>query len=152
MTIESVARKLQPLMPQQVQHWMRVRDTADQELKALIDKQIIAMAYRYLGDFHNRILLSLPPENKAKGSIDLGTVVYDKERWPFGISYGELIQNAAILGRSGAGKTNVAFHILKQLVARKIPFVFLDWKRTVRHLVPLLKSKVDNVPGHTVRA
>ncbi len=151
MTIESVARKLQPLMPQQVKHWMRVRDTADPELKAMIEKQIITMAYRYLGDFRNKILLSLPPEKKAKGSIDLGTVVYDKERWPFGISFNELIQNTAILGRSGAGKTNVAFHILQQLVARGIPFVFLDWKRTVRHLIPLLKSKIDiYTPGRAL--
>ncbi len=151
MTVESVARKLQPLMPQQVQHWMRARDTADPELKALIEKQIISMAYRYLGDFHNKILLSLPPEKKAKGSIDLGTVVYDKERWPFGISYSELIQNTAILGRSGAGKTNVAFHILQQLIARDIPFIFLDWKRTVRHLIPLLKGKIDiYTPGRSL--
>ncbi len=151
MTIETIARKLQPLMPQQVQHWMRVRDTADPELKVLIEKQIISMAYRYLGDFRNRILLSLPPEKKAKGSIDLGTVLYDKERWPFGISYSELIQNTAILGRSGAGKTNVAFHILRQLVAKGIPFVFLDWKRTVRHLVPLLGSRIDiYTPGRAL--
>ena len=151
MTVETIARKLQPLMPQQVKHWMRVRDTADPELKSLIEKQIISMAYRYLGDFRNRILLSLPPEKKAKGSIDLGTVLYDKERWPFGISTRELIQNVAILGRSGAGKTNVAFHILQQLVAKGIPFVFLDWKRTVRHLIPLLKSKIDiYTPGRSL--
>ncbi len=140
-----------PLMPEQVQHWMRARDTADTELKAMIEKQIISAAYRYLGDFRNRILLSLPPEKKAKGPINLGTVIYDKERWPFGISTGEMIQNTAILGRSGAGKTNVAFHILQQLVARKIPFVFLDWKRTVRHLIPLLRSKIDiYTPGRAL--
>jgi len=143
MNIEKIAEKLKPLVPGQVQHWMRARELADPDLKALLEKQIISTAYRYLGDFHNKILLSLPPENKAKGAIDLGTILYDKERWPFGISTKELTQNMAVLGRSGAGKTNVAFHILQQLIARKIPFVFLDWKRTVRHLVPHLKDSIN---------
>ena len=143
MTIEKIANKLRPLLPNQVRHWMRVRDTADPDLKALIEKQIISTAHRYLGDFRSKILLSLPPEKKSKGAINLGTVVYDKEKWPFGISTSELVQNMAILGRSGAGKTNVAFHILQQLIAKKIPFVFLDWKRTVRHLIPHLKDRIN---------
>ena len=143
MNIDKIAKKLKPLMPATVRHWMQTRELADPELKTLIEKQIISTAYNRLGDFHNKILLSLPPEKKSKGSINLGTVVYDKEKWPFGISTNELMQNMAILGRSGAGKTNVSFHILEQLIARKIPFVFLDWKRTVRHLVPSLKNRID---------
>ncbi len=54
----------------------------------------------------------MPPEKTANGMINLGTILYDKERYPFGISSTELMQNMAILGRSGAGKTNVTFHIL----------------------------------------
>ena len=122
---------------------MKTRELADPDLQALIEKQIISTAYNYLGDFHNKILLSLPPEKKAKGSINLGTILYDKEKWPFGISTNELMQNMAVLGRSGAGKTNVAFHILQQLIAKNIPFVFLDWKRTVRHLIPNFKDKLN---------
>jgi len=57
----------------------------------------------------------------------------------------------AILGRSGAGKTNVTFHILAQLIERKIPFVFLDWKRTVRHLIPNFKDKLNiYTPGRAL--
>ena len=130
-------------MPNKVAHWMKTRELADPDLQALIEKQIISTAYNYLGDFHNKILLSLPPEKKAKGSINLGTILYDKEKWPLGISTNELMQNMAVLGRSGAGKTNVAFHILQQLIAKKIPFVFLDWKRTVRHLIPQFREKIS---------
>ncbi|WP_145112920.1 ATP-binding protein [Gimesia panareensis] len=43
----------------------------------------------------------------------------------------------------GYGKTNVVFHILKQLVPQKIPFLFLDWKRTARHLLPLFSESVE---------
>ena len=143
MKIEKIASKLKPIMPDKIQHWMRARELAEPELKELIDKQIISTAHKHLGDFNSKILLSQPPASKAKGAINLGKIIYDTEKWPVGISTNELTQNMAVFGRSGSGKTNVSFHILMQLVARKIPFVFLDWKRTVRHLLPQLKSKIN---------
>jgi len=126
-------------------------ELAEPEMKALIEKQIISTAYNKLGNFHNKILLSLPPEKIAKGMIHLGTVLYDKEKYPFGISTTELMQNMAIMGRSGAGKTNVTFQILVQLIDRKIPFVFLDWKRTARHLIPNFNGKLNiYTPGRAL--
>jgi hypothetical protein len=130
-------------MPEQVSYWTRARELADSELKDLIEKQIISTGYWALGDFHNKILLSLPPKNTARGTFHLGTVLYKDEKWPVGLSKSELLQNTSIFGRSGAGKTNVAFHLIEQLEEQKIPFLFLDWKRTVRHLLPRLKRKVN---------
>lgn len=151
MNIEKIAAKLKPIIPHKVSQWTRAMELADPDLKTLIEKQIISTAYQALGDFHNKILLSLPPEKKVEGPINLGTILYDKEKWPFGLNYGELIQNTAILGRSGAGKTNVTFHILSQLIDRKIPFVFMDWKRTVRHLIPNFKDKLNiYTPGRAI--
>lgn len=143
MNIERIAHKLRPLMPQRVSHWLRVRATADPDLKTLIEKEIIQTAYNVLGDFENKVLLSLPTPQKSKGQINLGTIIYEKEKWPFALSLGELMQNMAIFGRTGAGKTNVSFHILKQLVDQNIPFMFLDWKQTARHLIPRLHSNVN---------
>ncbi len=142
MDIDKLARKLEPLLPKQVERWLSARDRGDAEIRSLIDSQIMATAQRMLGDYRNKILLSLPGKGVARGTYPLGTVLYDKPRWPVGISANELMQNLAIFGRSGAGKTNVAFLILQQLADRKIPFVFLDWKRTARHLLPHFKRKV----------
>ena len=151
MDIEKIAAKLRPLMPDKISQWMMSRELADPELKSLIEKQIISTAYKAFGDFHNKILLSLPPESKSDGPINLGTIIYDKEKWPLGLTYGEMIQNTAILGRSGAGKTNVTFHILSQLIERGIPFVFMDWKRTVRHLIPNFNNKLNiYTPGRAL--
>ena len=151
MYTEKIAAKLKPLMPDKILHWLKTYELADPELKSLIEKQIISTAYQTFGDFHNKILLSLPSENKAKGSVNLGTILYDKEKWPLGLKYSELIQNTAILGRSGAGKTNVTFHILNQLIEKKIPFVFMDWKRTVRHLIPSFGNKLNiYTPGRNI--
>lgn len=151
MDIEKLARKLEPLIPDEVGHWLRVRDLADPDIKDLVAKELISAAYTHLGDFRQKPLLSLPPQKKARGSIHLGRVIYEKEKWDFGISEAELLRNMAILGMSGSGKTNLAFHILEQLVKKRIPFLFWDWKRTARHLIPSLRSKVQIfTPGRTL--
>lgn len=151
MKIEKVAAKLRPLMPEKIDHWMKARQMADPALKALIEKQIISLGYKVFGHIDSKILLSLPPETTCAGSVNLGTVLYDKEKWPLGLKYSELIQNTIILGRSGAGKTNLTFHILRQLMDRNIPFVFMDWKRTVRHLIPHVRNKLRiYTPGRPI--
>ena len=141
MEIKKLARKLEPLLPEEVQHWLRVRDLADPAIKDLVEKELISRAHDLLGDFRAKPLLSLPPPTKSKGSIHLGTILYEKKKWEFGISQAELLRNMAILGMSGSGKTNLAFHILEQLAKKRIAFLFLDWKRTARHLIPNLRSK-----------
>jgi len=142
MKTEWLLRKLEPLMPKEVRRWQWALDLADPELRALLEREIVATAHRRLGDFRRRLLLSLPPREKAKGALHLGTVLYDGEKWPAGLHLSELLQNAAIFGRSGAGKTNVTFHLLEQLAERRIPFLFLDWKRTGRHLLPRLARRI----------
>ncbi len=143
MKTNTLLTKLHPLMPNEVRKWRRSLDIVDPELRALLEKHIISTAHRVLGDFRSKLLLSLPSKSMARGTIKLGTILYEKEKWPVGISEAELLQNLAIFGRSGAGKTNIAFHIMEQLLAKKIPFLFLDWKRTARHLLPILKKKVN---------
>ncbi len=143
MDIDKLLQKLEPLIPERVERWHRARDFADPEVKGLLEKEILSVAYKLLGDFRRKVLLSLPPEKKAKGSIHLGTIIYEKEKWPFGISQAELLRNMGIFGMSGSGKTNTAFHIFKQLVEKRIPVLFWDWKRTTRHLIPNLRGKIS---------
>lgn len=136
------ARLLEPLVPSRVEKWLRAREHADPQLKQLIDRRILSEARRILGDYERKTLLSLPSEAKSKGAYELGRVVYNKPCWPFGLRSSELLQNTLIVGRSGAGKTNVAFLLLEQCVARRIPFCFFDVKQTARHLVPRLHRSV----------
>lgn len=151
MNPEKIASKLKPLMPEKISQWMQARELADPELKSLIEKQIISTAYKTFGDFQSKILLSLPSENKSAGTINLGTIVYDKEKWPLGISKGELLQNLGVYGRSGSGKTTLAFHIIKQLDQMGTVYLFFDHKRTLRHLLPQLKYKVNiYTPGRSL--
>ena len=151
MEIEVLLRKLRPLMPQAADRWHLALLTGPAKLKTLIEQQVIATARRILGDVRDKPLLSLPPKKLATGSFHLGTVVYEKPKWPFGLSERELLQNLAIFGRSGAGKTNIAFGLLEQLVTKKIGFLFLDWKRTARHLLPLVGKRITvYTPGRSL--
>lgn len=143
MNVENLIRLLEPLLPQKTQYWLDARETADPQLRQLLDQQILLTARQVLGDYRNRILLSLPPKAKSKRTFELGTIMYEQAKWPIGISRGELLNHVAIFGRSGAGKTNMTFHLLRQLTDKKIPWIFLDWKRTARHLLPDLKQKVN---------
>lgn len=135
---ERLARKLSPLMPDYVRRLRRAWHFGDSSTRQLIERQLIHTAEKVLGDYLSRPLLSLPSKAKSRGRVQLGAVIYEKERWPFGISHSELLQNMAIFGRSGAGKTNAVFHVLLQLTQQRVPWLFLDWKRTARHLIPLL--------------
>jgi len=79
MDIEKIAHKLEPLAPDEVEHWRKTRELVDAEMKGLLDKQIISLAYQKLGDFHKKPLLSLPPENKSKGIFNLGAILYESK-------------------------------------------------------------------------
>lgn len=151
MDAQRIAGKLEPLMPERIRTWRRTRDCAEPALRTLLDQELLILAHRVLGDIRAKPLLSLPPKKKAQGAIKLGTILYEKDKWPLGISEGELLQNLAIFGRSGAGKTNAAFLILEHLIRRKTPFLFLDWKRTARELIPRYGKKIRvYTPGRSL--
>ncbi len=151
MESDYLLKKLEPLIPEKVKHWRRAKQLADPETRGYLDRVIAEAAYRELGEFADKLLLSLPPQAKAKGSIHFGNILYDKERFEFGISPNELLQNMAIFGRSGGGKTNTVFHIVKQLSSQKIPWLFWDFKRTARHLLPQIKGHVKVfTPGRSL--
>lgn len=151
MNAELLARKLHPLRPRAVERWLRARALAPPELRELIDQQIVHTAQHVLGDVANQPLLSLPPERVIQGPLHLGTVLYAGGRGECGLRVEEILQNLAIFGRSGAGKTNVVLHLIRQFSQRRIPFLFLDWKRTARHLLPHLNGRVHvYTPGRSI--
>ena len=142
MEIHKILEKLEPIMPGQVSQWRKSLHFVNEQTKSLLEKHIISTAYDVLGDFDKKLLLSLPSEKKAKGTFQLGTIVYDKERWAFGIKKQELLQHLAIVGRSGAGKTNAVYHLVNQLARKDINFLILDWKRNYRDLLGRVDKKV----------
>lgn len=140
--VEEVLRKLRPLIPTEVKSWTEALTALDGEGRRILEHHVHARARDLLGDHDQVVLLPPPPRAKARGPFKLGEVVYGDVSHPFGLSAAELLQGVGIYGRSGAGKTTAVFALLRQLARRRINFLFLDWKRTCRHLLPSLSSDV----------
>jgi hypothetical protein len=83
-----------------------------------------------------------PTQDEAKGQYPLGSVQYaGKSLYEFGLREDEWIQHIAVLGRSGAGKTNVGFVLLRELQKKGKPFLVFDWKRNYRDLLSVEEFK-----------
>lgn len=152
MTVERALRRLAPLMPREVQQWRASLPLLSEHRRSLLEKHIQERARCVFGaGWEHQLLLPPPPATIGKGPLSLGRVVYPRYTYRFGLSRGELLQGLGLFGRSGAGKTNACLRLVQELSARGIPFLFLDWKRTARHLLPLLARQINvYTPGRSL--
>jgi len=144
MKIEDVFRKLKPLAEKDIQTLWQEYVLADpktqREMEAVLK---IFLAKNLEETFEGKeILLEPPPKEVSWGEYILGKVCYGKEALhPFGLREDEWIQHIGIFGRSGSGKTNVAFILVLNLLKKGKPFLIFDWKRNYRDLISLFPEK-----------
>lgn len=77
----------------------------------------ILLFQRIRKDYREQILLDPPAPADTVGEYPLGTVLYPP-RVPFssfGLRENEWIKHVMIAGMTGTGKTNLAFHLLREL-------------------------------------
>ena len=85
----------------------------------------------------------------ATGTYGLGTVRYNgRDLHPFGLREDEWCQHVGIFGRSGAGKTNLGFLVIHELLAKQKPLLIFDWKRNYRDLLAL--PGFENLAVYTI--
>ena len=140
MKIEDVFRKLKPLYGEELDRLWQEYLVSDAKVQKLMESALrLTLAREYGHGFEEReILLEPPPEPLSTGEYPLGMVFYGQEkRHLFGLREDEFIQHAGIFGRSGSGKTNVAFLLVLNFLKRGKPFLVLDWKRNYRDLLAL---------------
>ncbi|MBI2132382.1 MAG: ATP-binding protein [Candidatus Tectomicrobia bacterium] len=83
-------------------------------------------------------VLPPPDPSKCTGDYPLGRVLYQNKPYaPFGLREEEWLRHVLIVGMSGTGKTNLAFHLLGQFQKKGKPFLVFDWKRNYRDLLRL---------------
>lgn len=139
-SVDSALARLDPLMPDRARRWKRTLALTSGHSRTLVERQILS-TYFHLLNGSSRFLLPPPPPSRP-GEFALGTVLYKEEAGTFSITRSDLLHHVAIFGRSGAGKTNIAYLLMSQLISARIPFLFLDWKRTARDLLPQHKGKI----------
>jgi len=90
-------------------------------------------------DLSRETIILVPPKKEdAAGPYYLGDIEYNnRPMYPFGLREHEWNQHLAILGRSGAGKTNLGFGIVSELVKADKDFLIFDWKRNYRDLLAI---------------
>jgi len=140
MNIEEVFRKLRPIMGSQLDLLWQEYLVADTSIRQTIEQTLrVTLAQRLAQTFEGQhVLLKPPSRNVAVGDYPVGMIYYGKDRfYPFALREDEFIQHIGIFGRSGSGKTNLAYLLLLGLAKKGKPFVVFDWKRNYRDLVRL---------------
>jgi hypothetical protein len=140
MNIEDVFRKLRPIMGEQLDILWQEYLVADVEVRKAIECTLrVTLAQRLSETFESEhVLLKPPPQEIADGQYPVGMIHYGKDSfYPFSLREEEFIQHIGIFGRSGSGKTNLAYLLLAGLIKAGKPFLVFDWKRNYRDLVSI---------------
>jgi len=137
---EDLFRKLKPVYGERIDKLWRAYLLEDSEGREEIER---ILNHLYLKAFSDKVdnhkVLFVPPSKEVlDGEYPVGKVIYnDKEFGTFCLREDEWIQHLAIFGRSGAGKTTLAYTLIANLLLHNKPFVILDWKKNYRNLVKL---------------
>ena len=140
MKIDDVFRKLRPVMGPKLDLLWQEYVISGPEVRQEIERMLrIELARRLNETFESTdILLKPPPAQLAAGEYPAGQIHYARaECHPFGIREDEFIQHIGIFGRSGSGKTNLAYLLALDLIRAGKPFLVFDWKRNYRDLLSL---------------
>lgn len=135
-----LCRKLKPVIGAQADRiWLAYVAENESGKQQLLDYLEILTAQQFQGSLDDQGPGLLPPKAEAAaGEYALGTVTYNgADLFPFGLREHEWPQHVGVFGRSGSGKTNVGFLIVKTLVENRKPVLVLDFKRNYRDLAQL---------------
>ncbi len=122
--------------------WYRYIAAKTPEKKEKFRQRIRIMGESALNLYEDKLLLKPPGKDAAQGEIPIGKVTYNKkELYDFKIGKQDLIRHVGVFGKTGSGKTNIAFHLVKGLLQEEVPFIIFDWKRNFRDLIKLPEYK-----------
>lgn len=138
--VRELCLRLKPILGDKMEQIFAAYAAEDAEGKKQIENYLELLAAKYVPQKLEQAQPDLlpPTQEQAAGEYPLGMVQYaNRTLYPFGLREEEWIQHLAVLGRSGAGKTNTGFIILHELKRHNKPFLVFDWKRNYRDLVGL---------------
>lgn len=138
--VKEICKKLRPLLGPKIDKIWQAYLLEDKEGRVEIEEYLQILSAQTIEENleEGKILLLPPSKEKAAGSYYLGDCFYnDKLFHPFGLREWEWIQHMLICARSGGGKTNLGFLILRELQKKNKPFIVFDWKRNYRDLLAL---------------
>jgi hypothetical protein len=138
--VRQLCRKLRPILGDNMSQVFEAYCAEDADGRQQIETYLELLSAKHLPASLDDSQPGLIPPSKqqAYGPYTIGSVCYaDKYLYDFGLRENEWIQHVGVFGRSGAGKTNIGFLILKQLQDKRKPILIFDWKRNYRDLLAL---------------
>lgn len=148
---QELCRKLRPLLGTTIDGlWAAYVAESDSRGKADIEQTLELLAAKHLGSSFEPDRAPFPPPAQSfcsAGDIQLGSAAYaGRDLYPFFLQRGRLKEHVLIAGRSGSGKTNLAFVLMQGIMDQGIKVLALDWKRSYRDL---LRTRPD-LRVHTI--
>ncbi|NQV80118.1 MAG: DUF87 domain-containing protein, partial [Alphaproteobacteria bacterium] len=146
--VRELCRQLKPVIgPQADRIWQGFVAENEEGKAQILDYLELLSAQHFQGNLETEGPGLLPPGPVvAAGEYPLGKVVYnDRPLYPWGLRENEWPQHVGVFGRSGAGKTNLGFMIVQELMKKGKPIWVLDWKRSYRQLLSLPESELPGV-------
>ena len=138
--VREICRRLTPFLGKKAEEIFLAYLAEDKTGKEQIENYLEALLAEHLksGLTDSQQPLVPPEAQAASGEYQLGNVAYaGRDLYSFGLREPEWIQHIGIFGRTGAGKTNTGYLILRELAKHKKPFLVFDWKRNYRDLAAL---------------
>jgi len=139
--LNAICKKLKPVLGTRADAlWLAYVTAETPQSKRDAEALIHLLKARYLSDRvdDDAVLLPPPSVEAASGEFFLGTIHYG--RTPLHGLYlrrENFIKHIGIFSITGGGKTNVAQGLVLGLLAKNIPFLVVDWKRSYRALYSL---------------
>ena len=140
--MQELCRKLRPVLGKKIDNlWAVYLAESDAGGKADIEQTLELLAAKHIGQDYQPDRSPFPPPDKKfaiSGDVRLGTVTYGRrDLYPFLLKSDRLKEHILVAGRSGSGKTNLTFVLMRGIMARGIKVLALDWKRGYRDLCKL---------------
>ena len=140
--VQELCRSLQPVLGKKVDGlWAAYLAESDAAGKADIEQTLELLAAKHLGRGFQPDRSPFPPPSRefaATGEIGVGEVFYGQRTlYPFRLESGRLKEHLLVAGRSGSGKTNLTFVLMRGMMNCGIKVLALDWKRGYRDLLKL---------------
>jgi DNA helicase HerA-like ATPase len=136
--VREICKRLKPILGSKIDRFWKLYSFSDDNQRKDLETYLELLNAKTIKEEISRenIILVPPSQEEAYGEYYIGDVVYNnKVLYPFGFREHEWTQHIAILGRSGAGKTNTGFWVLKALFEHGKNLVVFDWKRNYRDLL-----------------
>jgi len=123
--VQELCRKLQPVLGKKIDRlWTAYLSESDAAGKADIEQTMELLAAKHIGQNYQPDRSPFPPPDKkfaGSGDISIGTVSYgSRELYPFLLKSDRLKEHILVAGRSGSGKTNLTFVLMRGIMARGI--------------------------------